>query len=133
MAQLEDLSPEQQAELNEWAESCPPVIQELLTRVKPNRLYLNKPTQQRGYAVAWNENGTVTLAFIGKYNGPDVLDFDRNVFGLTPEELEECDLPSPDEQLGARLTDPKDILSHINDLRAKNGLPPLADLTTQGD
>lgn len=30
--------------------------------------------------------------------------FDRSVFGIDPDDLEECDLPAPEERLGAALT-----------------------------
>jgi hypothetical protein len=39
--------------------------------------------------------------------------FPRRVFGVTPEDLEECDLPEKGEPCGAVLTKKKDIEAFI--------------------
>jgi hypothetical protein len=97
MANFVDWNEEQSAGWHEWLASRPPVIQELAAKLPGDRLYRIKDTGHRGTIHSYHENSTVTLLVDGRFNR--VL-FSRKVFGLSPEELEECDLPSADEQLG---------------------------------
>lgn len=106
------------AEWDEWVASRPPAIQELCRRFPPDRLYLLKSSNHRVFLYSYEEgaDGTNTLSVIvsGEYN---FVSFDRRVFGIKPEDLEECDLPPPGELLGTVLTDSKDIEEHLNELR----------------
>jgi hypothetical protein len=43
------------------------------------------------------EDGTVTVIVSGRFNHTMM---ERQVFGVHPDELKECDLPEPDEPLG---------------------------------
>jgi hypothetical protein len=43
--------------------------------------------------------------------------FDRGVFGIKPEDLEECDLPKPEESLGTFLTKQKDVENFCDAVR----------------
>lgn len=97
-------------ELNEewdkWVEARPKEIQELCRLLPPNKLYRLKTSGHRATLYSYEEGGTVTVNVTGQYNS---VIFGRRVFGIQPEDLEECDLPGPDEVLGEILTAPKDI------------------------
>lgn len=81
----------------EWVKGRPPVIQAMCERFPPGRLYRLKPTGQRVTMHSYNESGTVTVEITGEYN---LVDFNRQVFGINPDDLEECDLPAAGELLG---------------------------------
>ena len=53
---------------------------------------------------------TMTVMVSGQYNR---VIFERQVFGIQPEGLEECDLPGKDEELGTILTNKEEIDAHI--------------------
>lgn len=55
------------------------------------------------YSVDEPEDGsppTLKVDVLGRFN---LLAFDRRVFGVSPSDLEECDLPGDDEPIGAVL------------------------------
>jgi hypothetical protein len=89
---------------NKWVESRPPSIQELAKKFLPWKLYKLKSSGHRvviysiGEPRAAGEPPTFTVAVLGKYNR---VAFERRVFGTAPDDLEECDLPGPDEVLGS--------------------------------
>lgn len=99
-----------------WVESLPPVIQELCTLLPPDRLYRLKTTGLRVTLFSYGENRTVTVEVTGKFN---MVMFNRRVFGIRPEDLEECDLPAKDEMLGTILTERQDIDAYIDSFREK--------------
>ena len=107
-----------------WLKTRPRVIRDLAKRLPPNLLYRLKGTGQRATIYSYNENGTLTVSITGQYN---LIDFEREVFGIPPEELEECSLPTEDEELGVTQT-PEETLQQINLLRAFNGLLPLEEI-----
>ncbi len=106
-----------------WVDSRPAVIQVLCKQLPPNLLYRMKDTDQRVTIVSYNEAGTVTVAVTGEFN---LVDFEREVFGVSPDNLEECDLPEKGEELGVTQT-PEETLQQINMLRALHGLPPIEE------
>ena len=113
-----------QAAWEAWVAGRPPVVQELCQRFPVDRLYRLKPTGQRVTIAAFSEGGTLTVDVTGQFNA---VAFDRQVFGINPQDLEECDLPGPDEVVGTTFTDPKDVEEYINILRAGlmgKGEPP---------
>jgi hypothetical protein len=93
-----------------WLAERPPCIQALARRLPPDRLYLLKSSGHRVTLVAYNENGTVRVSVTGQFNA---LAFDREVFGIPPEDLEECDLPPSDAPLGTVLTEDADVDAFI--------------------
>lgn len=111
MAKISEID---ESALQQWLSTRPPVIQALAQRVPPGRLYLLKTTNHRVTIHAYSEDGTVTVAVTGEYN---LTRFDRQVFGINPDDLEECDLPPPGEPLGTILTDPKDVADYIATMR----------------
>jgi len=98
----------------EWVSSRPPVIQEMCKSLPPGRLYRMKPHGQRVTIISYSENGTVTVSISGTFNA---IIFERQVFGVAANSLEECDLPEAGEVLGALLTDRSDIETFCATLR----------------
>lgn len=91
---------------DEWVASRPPEVQELCKRLPPDRLYRMSPNGERVTVFSYNEDGTVTVEIRAEYN---MVVFERNVFGVKPDDLEECDLPSPNECGVALLTEDEEI------------------------
>ena len=108
MANVMEPTPEQVQGWDEWVSERPQSVRETLQRydLKPWRLYRLKGTGQRVtlYSVDEPEDGsppTLKVDVSGHFN---LLMFDRRVFGIKPEDLEECDLPSADAPLGTILS-----------------------------
>ena len=74
-----------QAGWEEWVSTRPPIVQELCRKYPPDRLYLLNPSGQRVTIVSYSEDGSVTVNVSGLF-------LDREVFGIDPNDLEECDL-----------------------------------------
>ena len=98
----------------EWVSGRPPIIQVMAARLRPDTLYKMKSTGSRVFPVSFSEDGTVTVAITGDFNA---VMFERQVFDVSPDDLEECDLPADDEQLGAVLTDDADIEAYVDLMR----------------
>lgn len=91
------------AELNqqawrEWVASRPEAVRVTCEKWPPDRLYRMSPTGQRVTILSYGEDGTVRVFVSGAYN---FCLMPREVFGVDPTDLEECDLPGPDELLGS--------------------------------
>lgn len=88
-----------------WVAGRPTKLRALLLEREftPWKLYRLKSSGHRVEIVAFNEHadGTVSVRVNvgGKFNH---VAFERSVFGIAPEDLEECDLPGPHELLGSR-------------------------------
>ncbi len=115
MAIIEELNHEV---FDPWVASRPLVVQTLIQKLPPNLLYRLKSTGHRVYILSYAEDGTVTVAITADFNR---VDFERQVFGIFPEDLEECDFPAPDEPLGALLTGDNEIKAYIADVAKKIG------------
>lgn len=111
MARILDWSPQQVHDWETWFRGRPGMIQSLAQRFPPYNLYRLKSTGQRCTIYSYNEGGTLTVAVTGQWN--QVM-FDRHVFGVAPENLEEAELPGPDELHGTVLTDPEEIATFVN-------------------
>ncbi len=86
----------------EWVDSRPPVVKALCEKYPPNILFRLKDTGQRVYVISYQESGTVRVAITGEYN---LINFSREVFGINPADLAECELPLPGEPLGQTQTE----------------------------
>lgn len=122
MAKLSEMN---EVEFKKWFDSRPPTIQTLIEKCPPNLLYRMKSTGHRCTIIAYSEDGTMRVAITGQFNK---IVFGRAVFGIPPEDLEECDLPGPEEVLGEEITDPDEILAFVNSRRSINGLNPLTHI-----
>jgi hypothetical protein len=107
MAKIQELD---QAAWDEWVATRPACVQALCKRLPPDRLYLLKSSKHRVFLHSYSEDGTVTVCVTGDYNA---VTFERRVFGVSPGDLEECDLPGQDEVLGVLLTEQKDVDAFI--------------------
>ena len=116
MARIMEFDEVQQQEFDAWVAARPPQIQAMIQNHPPDRLYRNKAYQgtQRVVITAYHEDDTLSVAVLGMYN---CCAYERNVFGVKPSDLEECDLPAEGELLGAALTDPDQIEEFINIVR----------------
>jgi hypothetical protein len=101
---------------NEWVDSRPDVIKNICKKYPPDRLYLLKTTNRRVTIHSYSENGTVTVDVSGDYN---IVTFARRVFGVNPEDLQECDLPSKNEECFAVLEKREDIDKYIQSMRQR--------------
>ena len=112
MAKIKELI--DKASWAEWVASRPPVVQVMCALLPPDRLYLLKTSGHRVTLISYSENRTVTVEVTGQFNA---VDFDCKVFGISPEDLEECDLPGEDEPLGTMLRKQEDIEAFIDAIR----------------
>jgi hypothetical protein len=110
MAKINELSPS----WFEWVATRPECVRVLCERLPPDRLYRLKSSGHRVFMYSYSEDGTVTVCVTGEYNA---VTFDRQVFGIKPEDLEECELPGPDEPIGTLLTDDEDVKAFIDEVR----------------
>ena len=107
-----------------WVAERPESIRKVCERFDPWTLYRLKTTGQRVYILSFSEPGldgkvTCRVGVSGEFN---LLTFERDVFGIDPDDLEECDLPGPDEQLGS-LDLPIDIVKSYH-TQYPDGPPP---------
>jgi hypothetical protein len=93
----------------EWVKTRPPAVKELCRKLPPDRLYRLKNRDVLVTIVSYSEDNTVTVSITGEYN---VLAFDREVFGVNPKHLKECNLPKEGEIIGTPLTGFKEY-SHL--------------------
>lgn len=114
MANIYEPTAEQIAGYNEWAANLPEGARAAAQALVPWKLYRLDPAGQRVVVHSISDDGTVTVAVLGEFNR---VTFERNVFGVAPFSLTECDLPGPDEELGAVLTDPADIAGFVEEIR----------------
>lgn len=89
---------------DEFVLSRPEAVKAVAAKLFPWKLYRMKSTGHRVtlYCLDENTDGTVTLQVdvTGEFNA---LMFDRRVFGISPDDLEECELPAEGEILGSAL------------------------------
>ena len=129
MARLQKVTPEQEAAWREWVAERPPTVRAVAERFDPWTLYRMKSTGQRVtfYSIGEHENGEVTLTvnITGEFNA---IMFDRQVFGVNPDDLEPCDPPAVGEPIGTLMTS-EEVDENIDALRVM--IRP--DLFTMGD
>jgi hypothetical protein len=111
-------SDEQRAGYDEWVESRPEPVKSIAKRLNPWTLYRLKTTTHRVTLAAISEDGTVRVNVSADFN---MLAFERSVFGINPDDLEECDLPAADEPFGAALTQDQ-VDANIDRLREMAGI-----------
>lgn len=118
MARIYEPTPEQEAGYREWVASRPDVVRKVAEKFEPWSLYRMKNTGNRVTLVSFGEeeNGGVSLTvnISADYNA---ITFERQVFGVSPDNLEPCDLPMPNEPLGALFTEREDIDAFIDEVR----------------
>lgn len=112
-----DPTPEQLAGWHEWVASRPPAVRAVAERFDPWSLYRLKPKGHRVTLVSFGEapDGTVTLTVnvSAEFN---LVMFERQVFGVKPDDVEPCEVPTADEVTGALFT-PEQATDHIDAIR----------------
>ena len=103
MANIWEPTDIQKSEWDEWVKARPDRIREVAERFYPWKLYRLKNSGHRVLIhsidePADNSEPTLKVLVTGQFNA---VCFDRMVFGIKPSDLEECDLPSPDEITGS--------------------------------
>jgi len=98
----------------EWVESRPVEIQKLCRKFPPDRLYKIKNSNHKVTIISYNESGSMNVDVSGEYN---LIVFERQVFGIEPDNLEECDLPNHNEPLGVKFTDSQEIDKYLDKIR----------------
>ncbi len=99
------------ANWEQWLSERPQSIQQLAKQLPPDRLYRMNSTGHRVELVAYYEDGTLAVNVSGRFN---YVTIERNVFGIQPDDLMECDLPPDDEPLGVAITDQDEVKKYID-------------------
>lgn len=136
-------TPEQEQLWKEWIAERPKSLHAVAQRFDPWTLYRMKSTGQRVFLMALSEPGPVKCDWCKGTGGPvppgddpcnncsgsgkvekftcrvgvsgefNLVTHERAVFGVDVDDLEECDLPGPDELLGT-MELPIDVIKHIH-------------------
>lgn len=113
MVRIYDPSPTQERAWAKWVASRPEPVRSIAQRFDPWTLYRMKSTGQRVTMASIFENGTVSVNITGEHN---LIAFDRNVFGIDPNDLTPCDLPEPSEPVGTVMSH-EEVEENIDALR----------------
>jgi hypothetical protein len=105
MAKWYEPTDEARKSYEEWCAERPPEIAELARKFPPWNLY--RLGKNRVYLIGFSESkdGTPHTCMVQVSAKFNYCAFERNVFGIKPEELVECDPPGPDEQVGVFLNE----------------------------
>lgn len=102
MADIMVVTEELRAEWAAWVAERPDNVRAVAEHFFPWKLYRMKSTGQRVTLLSFGEHddGSVSVRVNvgGRFN---FVAFERQVFGIDPNDLEECDLPATGELLGS--------------------------------
>lgn len=86
---------------NTWLNDRPPNVKAVASRFAPWVLYKLKATDQRVFVTEFDEHddGKVTCV-VGVSKKYNLVLRERLVFGIDPDDLTECDLPTTGELIG---------------------------------
>jgi hypothetical protein len=105
MAFWRDPTAEEVEDWAAWVAERPMTIREMVLKYgfSPWKLYLLKTSGHRVIIHSFDKPAdgappTLKVIVSGEYN---FVAFERTVFGILPEDLEECDLPGPEERVGS--------------------------------
>jgi len=113
MARLFEPTKAQLAHWRKWVKSRPPAVRAVAERFDPWSLYRLKSSGHRVTIYSFSGDGTLTVNVTGQFNA---VMFDRQVFGIAPDDLEPCEPPAPDEAVGTLMT-PEDVDANRDALR----------------
>ncbi len=111
---------EQETQWKEFVRTRPDPVREVIEAhvFAPWKLYRMKSTGHRVTIYSFDEpkDGPVTMKVDvgGEFN---VVTFSRRVFGVSPEDLVECDLPETGEPVGDLEMDPHEAKALIDEIR----------------
>ena len=122
MARIIEPTAEEIAGYLAWVAERPPAVKAVAERFKPWALYRLTTTGHRVTLRSFGEGDdgavTLTVRVSGDFNA---VIFERDVFGILPDDLVECDLPTADEPLGTVLA-PDEVEPNIEVLRMLAGI-----------
>lgn len=104
-----------------WLRDRPACVQEAATRYPVDRFYRMRSTGHRVTLMSYEERekgicDSARVMVSGKFNA---VAFERQVFGIPLSDLEECELPGPDEILGSA-----DLsLEEVKEIRRRDDTP----------
>ena len=114
MAKLCELTKKQESAWKRWVAKLPPIPRAVAEKFDGITLYRLKTTGQRVTVESYGDDGTVTVNVSGRFN---LTPFERDVFGIDPADLEPCDLPESNEEVGSILSH-AEVGANIDMLRA---------------
>lgn len=94
-------TPAQLKAWRKWIRKLPKQVRGVAERFEPWSLYRLKMTGHRVTVHAFGDDATMTVIVSGRWNN---LAFERQVFGIEADQLEDCELPEPGEKLGSTMT-----------------------------
>jgi hypothetical protein len=104
MARVHEPTADEETTWREWVAERPLAVRAVAKRFDPWSLYRLKSSGHRVVICSFDEveDGSVKLQVdvLGRYNS---VAFERRVFGVSPDDLEPCDLPAAGEKLGAQV------------------------------
>ncbi len=107
-----DPSDEERAGWEAWLAERPEAVRKVAEKLPPWKLYRLHDSGHRVTLRSIDEGEddsvTLTVTVSAQFN---LIAFERNVFGIKPEDLTECDLPGPDEPVGAAVNGLESIMS----------------------
>jgi hypothetical protein len=103
MANIFEPTSEQIAAWDEWVRSRPEAVRKIAEKIYPWKLYRLKTSGHRVtlYSIDEQKDNTEPTLRVNVSGDFNFLSFERTVFGIKIDDLEECDLPGPDEKLGS--------------------------------
>lgn len=108
MANISEPTEEERQSWAEWVASRPDNIRTVAERFDPWKLYRLKSSGHRCTIYSFNSDDrsdapvSLSVDVTGEFNK---IAFARRVFGIDPEDLEECELPAAGEPLGVEMDD----------------------------
>lgn len=93
-------TPEQVEAFKEWLATLPPKVKEIAEKFDVWTLYRMKSTGQRVFIQSFDETDDGVTLVVGVSGEFNLVTHERAVFGIDPDDLEECDLPRPGELVG---------------------------------
>jgi hypothetical protein len=115
MANWTEPTDQEKIEWDEWVSNRPECIRSMIEKFgfTPWKLYKLSPSLHKVVLISFEEHDdglpTLKVAVLAKFN---MVMFERGVFGIKPEDLEECNLPGPDDPIGCTITDPAEAVAY---------------------
>lgn len=109
---------DQRASWEEWVSARPGALRALIAKFgfEPWKLYRLKTSKHRVTIHSFDEEASETFTLRVNVTGEfNFVAMERCVFGIKPVDLEECELPGPDELLGSANMTPDQVRAwHAN-------------------
>lgn len=120
MANWTEPTEKELGEWEAWVYSRPDKVRVVAEKFHPWKLYKMRSSGHRVMVSSFYEdednNIMLTVDVTGDFN---FVAFERRVFGVDPSDLEECDLPGPDEITGSADMTPREVEDLYFEIRSK--------------